>query len=63
MRDVEEVKVRYTVKFEKVVPCVQQSWETREDMIDRIADQLFYNNGEAIDGDIKDIEDVEEVDY
>lgn len=59
--DSEVVKVRYTVKFEKDIPCVQQSWETREDMIERIADELFDSNGEAIDGDVKDIDNVEEI--
>lgn len=58
----ENIKIRYTVKFEKTVPCVQQSWETREDMIEHIADELFYDNGSAIDGEIKDIDNVEEID-
>lgn len=62
MRPNEEiVKVKYTVKFEKDIPCTQRRHETREDMIERIADKLFYDNGEAIDGRVLDVDDVEEM--
>lgn len=56
-----EIKLRYTVKFEKTVYGSQKPNETHEDMIDRLADDLFYNNGEAIEGVVKDIDNVEEI--
>ncbi|WP_337227906.1 hypothetical protein [Staphylococcus succinus] len=59
--DEEIVKIRYTVKFEKDIPCTQRPHETREDMIERIGDKLFYDNGEAIDGRVLDIDDIEEM--
>jgi len=37
----ETVTIRYTVKFEKRVTERQQNNETRQDFIDRIADDLF----------------------
>ena len=55
------VTVRYNMRFEKKVPMVQQRNETRADMVERIADKLFYNQDEALDGRVLDIGDFEEM--
>lgn len=57
----EIITVRYNMRFEKKVPMVQQRNETRADMVERIADKLFYNQDEALDGRVLDIGDFEEM--
>ena len=57
----EIITVRYNMRFEKKVPIVQQRNETRADMVERIANKLFYNQDEALDGRVLDIGDFEEM--
>lgn len=56
----ETVTIRYTVKFEKRVTDSQKKHETRQDFIDRIADDLFKQPNDYTDGTVIDIDNVEE---
>ncbi|PTJ85098.1 MULTISPECIES: hypothetical protein [Staphylococcus] len=56
----ETVTIRYTVKFEKRVTERQKNNETRQDFIDRIADDLFKHPNDYTDGTVIDIDNVEE---
>lgn len=57
----EVVTLQYTVKFKKEMPCRQGRYETRDDMIERLADELFYNQDRAIEGEIVDLDNFEEI--
>ena len=39
----EKVRIRYTIDFEKKIPLNLKPYETVDDYIEEIADDIFYN--------------------
>lgn len=56
----ETVTLRYTVKFEKRIKAAQGKYETRQNFIDRIADNLFKHENDYTDATVLGTENVEE---
>lgn len=56
----EQIKMRYTIKMEATLYGTQRPQESREDFIDRLADNIFYGRVDALDGQVRDITDFEE---
>ena len=54
----EKVRIRYTIDFEKKIPLNLKPYETIDDYIEEIADDIFYNTDDWLDGDVRDIDNV-----
>lgn len=56
----ETVTLRYTVEFEKRIKAKQRRHESRQNFIDRIADNLFEHENDYTDATVLGIENIEE---
>ncbi|MFG0934978.1 hypothetical protein [Staphylococcus sp. 231237_7MaSpsaltlick] len=56
----ETVTLRYTVEFEKRIKAKQCRHESRQNFIDRIADNLFKHENDYTDATVLGIANVEE---
>jgi len=56
----ETITLRYTVEFEKRIKAAQGKYETRQNFIDRIVDNLFEHENDYTDATVLGIENVEE---
>lgn len=56
----ETVTLRYTVEFEKRIKAAQGKYETRQNFIDRLADNLFKHENDYTDATVLGIANVEE---
>lgn len=54
----EKVRIGYTIDFEKKIPLNLKPDETVDDYIEEIADDIFYNTDDWLDGDVRDIDNV-----
>ncbi|AYU54658.1 hypothetical protein [Staphylococcus debuckii] len=54
----EKARIRYTIDFEKKIPLNLKPDETVDDYIEEIADDIFYNTDDWLDGDVRDVDHI-----